>query len=87
MNGRTRVLILALVFAVYGTSCSPAKDSTEENMTPPRPVAPIDQSGDNNFKYAQTVVSENGWTVTYDSADAVEEVVLPDGWHVEVKYE
>lgn len=76
----------AFIFVLGFSSCSPLKEEAPLQEPAP-PVAPVDQSGDNNFKYGQTAKSAGGWSVEYDSADPAEQVVLPSGWVVEVKYE
>ena len=79
--------LVLLILTICSAACSPAKDSQEETAAPPRPIAPIDPSGDNNFKYGETQTSASGWTVTYDSADPVEQVTTAEGWTIEVKHE
>ncbi len=52
------------------------------------PTLPItDVSGDSNLKYGESVSSINGWEVSIDTTDPIEEVTLANSWNVEVKYE
>lgn len=41
----------------------------------------------NHVKYGQTVTTSNGWQVSNDNSDPVEQKTLSNGWTVEVKYE
>lgn len=46
------------------------------------PVTPT-----NNIKNGEVVRTSNGWTVSNDNTDPVEQKTLSNGWTVEVKYE
>lgn len=79
------------LFLLFAAGCAAQSGETDDSSTAPNPVTPptppVDISGENNFRYAQTMATPSGWSVTYDSAEANQHVVLPSGWEVEVKYE
>lgn len=50
-------------------------------------VAPTDISAQSNLKFGESNTSANGWEISLDTTDPVEEVLLANGWNVEVKYE
>lgn len=50
-------------------------------------VPPATTTTTNHVKYGETVMTSNGWQVSNDNADPVEQKTLPNGWQVEVKYE
>lgn len=41
----------------------------------------------NHVKYGEVVTTGNGWTVSNDNTDSVEQKTLASGWKVQVKYE
>lgn len=47
----------------------------------------IDISAQSNFKFGETNNSTNSWEMSIDTTDPVEEVLLANGWNVEVKFE
>lgn len=84
--------IPAILFLIFAAGCAAqSSGETDDSSTAPPsvtpPVPPVDISGENNFRYAQTAKTPSGWSLTYDSAEPNEHVVLPSGWEVEVKYE
>ncbi|AZZ37395.1 hypothetical protein CIK05_11525 [Bdellovibrio sp. qaytius] len=40
-----------------------------------------------SVKYGETKTLSNGWQVSNDNSDPVEQQTLSNGWNVEVKYE
>ena len=46
-----------------------------------------DVSNESSIKYGESVTLTNGWDMSIDTTDPVEEVTLASGWNVEVKYE
>ena len=79
------------IFLLLAVGCGPAapEDSADIGDRAPvtPPIPPVDISGENNFRFAQTAKTPSGWSLTYDSAEPNEHVVLPSGWEMEVKYE
>lgn len=52
------------------------------------PITTTDVSNDSTIKYGESVALTNGWEMSIDTTDPVEQVVLvASGWSVEVKYE
>ena len=56
-----------------------------KNETPVTLITDI--SSGSNFKFGETVDLINGWEMSIDTTDPVEEIVLANSWSVEVKYE
>lgn len=48
---------------------------------------PIDVSAQSNFKFGESNTSSNGWEMSIDTTDPVNEVLLANGWNVEVRFE
>ena len=44
-------------------------------------------SADNTFKLGETVTTSTGWEASLDTTDPVQQLVMANGWTVEVKNE
>lgn len=51
------------------------------------PVTVPTTASTNYIKYGEVVHTSNGWIVSNDNTDPVQEKTLSNGWTVEVKYE
>lgn len=52
-----------------------------------QPVVSFEDMPANHVRHGEVVVTSNGWTVSNDNTDPVEQKILSNGWMVEVKYE
>lgn len=52
-----------------------------------QPVMSFENAPANHVRHGEIVVTSNGWTVSSDNTDPVEQKTLSNGWMVEVKYE
>lgn len=50
-------------------------------------VTLTDISEQSNFKFGESNTTSNGWEMSLDTTDPVEEVLLANGWNVEVRFE
>lgn len=80
------LLLISSLFLV--TACggqSGGLAPSKEQQDTPAPIADI--SYESSIKYAETQTTSNGWEITMDTTDPVEDVALGNGWNVEVRYE
>lgn len=82
-------LVAALIISTILVGCggqsgglAPSKSADAPSLT-----AITDVSDSSNIKFGKIVTSTNGWEMSIDTTDPVEEVTLASGWNVEVKYE
>ena len=50
-------------------------------------ITVTDISAQSNFKFGESNTSTNGWEISIDTTDPVEEVLLASGWNLEVRFE
>lgn len=75
------VVALLFLFACTGPGADSGFAPGAEHVVPPS------TNSTNHVKYGQTVTLGNGWQVSNDNTDPVEQKTLPNGWQIEVKYE
>lgn len=80
------LLVIPLLFLV---ACSgPGADSGfAPGSAAVMPVTLPTTTSTNHVKYGEVVITGNGWTVSNDNTDPVEQKTLANGWTVEIKYE
>ena len=70
-----------------GACTGPGADTGFAPGTAIEPVISLEALASNNTKYGEVVKTANGWIVSNDNTDPVEQKILSNGWTVEVKYE
>lgn len=78
-----QVCVLIVSFISFG--CSRASDGFAPSA--PIPLPPPDTTNQSHFKYGETVTTSGGWEASLDTTDPTEQLVLANGWTIEVKYE
>lgn len=76
------ILIISFLFAGCGGKSDGFAPMTREISS-----SISDISAESHMKYGEKSQSGTGWQITIDTADAVENVLLANGWQVEVTYE
>lgn len=79
------LLIASVLFLV---ACS--GPGSESGFAPGEAIKQVtlpEATSTNHIKYGELVNTSNGWRVSNDNTDPVEQKTLSNGWMVEVKYE
>lgn len=80
------LLVISLLFLVACTG--PGADSGfAPGAATEQPVMSFEDRPANHVRHGEIVVTANGWTVSNDNTDPIEQKTLSNGWMVEVKYE
>ena len=79
------LLVIPLLFLVACTG--PGADSGFAPGAVIEPVTSFEDSPANHVKHGEVVTTANGWVVSNDNTDPIEQKTLANGWKVEVKYE
>lgn len=81
-------IFLLITSAAFLASCGGHDTGhAPSNQTLPTVTPPNDESLVlNRFKYGEVTIN-NGWEISFDSADPIETTSLPNGWQVQVRYE
>lgn len=77
--------IIIALFCLLIAACGGQSGGFAPTTTPF--VAFTDISAESNFKFGESNISTNGWELSIDTTDPVEEVLLASGWNVEVRFE
>lgn len=59
---------------------APSNEDIEQPQT-------VTEDSDNLMRYGETVVTSGGWEIAMSTVDPVEQVILGNGWEVEVRHE
>lgn len=78
------LIILSTIIVGCGGQSDGMAPSKHEEV--PSSSVITDVSNDSNIKFGETINS-SGWEVSIDTTDATEEILLANGWNMEVKYE
>lgn len=79
------LLVIPLLFLVACTG--PGADSGFAPGAAIQPVSSLTSTTEDHVKHGEVVTTSNGWIVSNDNTDPVEQKTLSNGWMVEVKYE
>lgn len=77
--------ILITLFCLLTAACGGQSGGFAPTTTPFETLTDI--SAESNFKFGETNLPGNGWEISLDTTDPVEEVLLASGWNVEVRFE
>lgn len=77
--------IIIGLFCLLASACGGQSGGFAPTTTPF--VTLTDISAQSNFKFGESNTSSGGWEMSIDTTDPVEEVLLANGWNVEVKFE
>lgn len=78
---------LLIIPVLFLAACSgPGSDAGFAPGMATEPIT-LPATATNNIKNGEIVRTSNGWTVSNDNTDPVEQKTLSNGWTVEVKYE
>lgn len=79
------LLVIPLLFLVACTG--PGADSGFAPGAAIQPVSSLTSATEDHVKQGEVVTTSNGWIVSNDNTDPVEQKTLSNGWMVKVKYE
>lgn len=81
---KLQIKIFILITSLILAGCGGAGNGFAPSNIVNSPTNFADVSKESNFKYGESSSSSNGWEMSIDTTDPVQEIVLANGWNVEV---